>query len=558
MKRILTLLFISVFAFCEAQISNDFTPVSWEVQNMDGVAPVVMPSVDLDALRKEDEVNDKRKDIPYRFGYEFLVDYNLANSGSWQTLDNGDRIWRIRFYSEGAKSMNFVFSDFYMPEGASLCLYSNDRKDVLGAYDEKQNNPERVLGTWLVTGDDIWLEYYEPKAQKNKGKLELYKLIHGYRTSNDILKNTNDLGSAGNCHYDVNCTMGSGIDDLKDINKKSVAMIIVGGGLCTGALINNTNNDGTPYFLTANHCYQSSGGTSSPSGWAFRFNWISTSPSCATYGGSISNSDFHTVSGAQLKANRIGSDFCLVQITGPIDPNWGLIYAGWDRSVTAPTKTFGIHHPAGDIMKVSLDNNTPSSTVTQVQSYGDVQVWEIASWDKGVTEGGSSGSPLFDNNGRIRGQLLGGDSECNLNTQTWETTTQSNGLGDVYGRFNVSWNTGGSSSSRLKDWLDPSGTNVMMLDYYDGTLGLDNIAAPVNTIKVYPNPSNGVFTVQFANTVSSLQYEVYNVLGQVVKNGKVTQSNNSIDLSNYTNGIYILRTVNADTNSVYSQKIVKR
>lgn len=549
MKRILTLLFISLFAVCEAQIANDFTPVSWEIQNMDGVAPVVMPSFDLETLRKEDEVNDKRKDIPFRFGYEFLVDYNLVNSGSWQTLDNGDRIWRIRFYSEGAKTMNFLFSDFYMPKGASLCLYSNDRKDVLGAYDEKQNNPERVLGTWLVTGEDIWLEYYEPKAQKGEGRLELFKLVHGYRSTSDILKSTQDtnsLNSSGDCHYDVNCSVGA-IDATKDINKKSVAMIVAGGGLCTGALINNTNNNGTPYFLTANHCYENpiTGSTSNPSQWSFRFNWISTNPSCASTSNSTTNITYHTVSGAQLKAHRAESDFCLLQITGPIDDEWDLVYAGWDRSTTTPSNTYGIHHPDGDIMKVSVDENSPSST-----SVGGADVWLIENWEKGVTEGGSSGSPLFDNNGRIRGQLYGGESACN--------GTSGNGQYDVYGRLNSSWNGGGTNSTRLKNWLDPAGTNAMTLDYYDGELGLEDVITPVKEIKVYPNPSNGVFSVQFTDTVSSLQYEVYNVLGQVVKAGKVTESNNSIDLTNNSNGIYILRMINTDTNSAYSQKIVKR
>ncbi len=56
----------------------------------------------------------------------------------------------------------------------------------------------------------------------------------------------------------------------KDINKKAVALIVVNNSYwCSGSLVNNTSNDGTPYFLTANHCY------SNPSQWAFMFNWIS-------------------------------------------------------------------------------------------------------------------------------------------------------------------------------------------------------------------------------------------------------------------------------------------
>lgn len=547
MKQFFTLLLISVFTLCNAQLSNDATPKSWEFDNLDGVAPIVMPSFDLAKIEQEDLRNEGRMDIPYRFGYEFVVDYNLENSGYWQTLENGDRIWRIRFFSQGAKTMNFLFSDFYMPEGASVYLYSNDKKDVLGAYDSKQNNPERVLGTWLVAGEDVWVEYYEPAEHKNEGKLEFYKLIHGYRTADDILKGTNDLNDAGNCHYDVNCTMGSGIDGLKDINKKAVAKIIIGGGLCSGALVNNVNNDGTPYFLTANHCYDSEFGTVNPSQWSFRFNWISPLPSCASTSGSLNSFDYYTVSGAQLKANRAESDFCLVEITGPMDPTWDLVYAGWDRSITTPTKSFGIHHPIGDIMKVSLDNDSPVSTNVQ-----GIQCWEVLGWDKGVTEGGSSGSPLFDNNGRIRGQLLGGESECANNGNS----TSGNGLGDFYGRFNISWSTGSTSSARLRDWLDPNNTSGTTLDYYHPLLGVTDVVKPVNEIKVYPNPSNGVFTVSLIDQADSLQYEVYNILGQAVQSGKVDNADNTIDMTGKTNGVYILRLTDA-ANKTVTRKIVK-
>jgi hypothetical protein len=273
---------------------------------------------------------------------EIVVDYNLTNSGSWTTLENGDRIWRIRFQSKGAKTMNFIFSDFYMPEGATLYLYNNSRTDLLGAYDSKQNNEQRVLGTWLVSGADIYLEYYEPKSQINKGKLELFKVVHGYRTSDENLKGVDDgLNAAGKCNYDVDCVMGS-IDTLKDINKKSVGLMITNNNsFCTGALINNTSNNGTPYFLTANHCY------SNPATWSFRFKWISPNPVCAQNLPSTNTTTYLTISGATLKARRAASDFCLVQINNPIPSTWELTWAGWDRSTTAPPSVFGIHHPTG-------------------------------------------------------------------------------------------------------------------------------------------------------------------------------------------------------------------
>lgn len=448
MKFKITLCFLLIGILAQAQVTNQGKPKSWKLRNLEQVAPINMPDFDLKALQEEDKANEGRKDIPWRFGHEFVVDYNLDNSGSWHTLPDGSRIWRIRFYSEGAKTMNFLFSDFYMPKGATLYLYSNDRNDLLGAYDSRQNNEERVLGTWLVEGDDIWLEYYEPADVEGQGKLEIFKLIHGYRTGESYLKSTQNINDSGACNYDVDCVIPD-IQALKEVNKRAVAMIVTGGsGFCSGALINNTNNDGTPYFLTANHCY------SNPSQWAFRFNWISPDPVCASFTNSTNSNDYlQTASGAVLRAKRAASDFCLVEITANIPSEWDLIWAGWDRSDNVPSSTFGIHHPSGDIMKTCRDYNPP----TKLNSGGEF-MWQINDWDLGVTEGGSSGSPLFDQNGRIIGQLYAGTAAC--------AGVNDNGGQDIYGRFAISWDQGFSSIQRLKEWLDPGNTNVTTLDYY--------------------------------------------------------------------------------------------
>ena len=543
MKSIFTFIMLIAFGAGFAQVSNEGTPKSWS-RNSNEIAPIVMKGFDLAATQREDAVNDLKKDRPYRFGHQYLVDYHLANSGKWETLENGDRIWRIRFYSEGAKTMNFLFSDFYMPEGATLYLYNNDKSDLLGAYDSSQNNERRILGTWLVNGDDIWLEYYEPKAMRGQGKLEIFKVVHGYRTGEDFARSTQGLGDSANCHYDVDCTMGT-IDTQKNVVKKSVAMMVVGGsGFCTGALINNTSNNGTPYFLSANHCYQDpqTQEISDTGFWAFRFDWISPSPSCASFTNSPNGPYHQTASGATMKARRQQTDFLLVEIDVNLPESWDLVWAGWSRLTAAPAYTFGIHHPSGDIMKVSLDNNPPSA-----QTISGMNVWQINQWDKGVTEPGSSGSPLFDPQGRIIGQLYGGTSFCNGFVP--------NSGSDIYGRFGVSWDAGISASSRLKEWLDPANTNAMTLDALGGVAGIEDVALN-NEISIYPNPSNGVFAVSMDN-ITSLKYEVYNVLGQSVQRGELTSANNTVNLTTSQNGIYILKLTDEAANKTVTRKIVK-
>ena len=476
MKKTLFFLFFSCSLLLSAQVTNEGTPKSWEL-NQQTIAPITMPSFNLKAMQAEDEVNDQRKDRPWRFGKEFIVNYDMSNAGEWIDLDNGDRIWRIRFQSKNAITMNFLFEDYYVPRGASVYLYNNDKSDLLGSYTHAENNEEHILGTWLVDGDDVWIEYYEPAKVAGQGNLMIGKVVHGYRSQSKftIEKALND---SGNCNHDVDCPIDADIEDLKNHNKKGIVLLLNGSSsFCSGSLVNNTTNDGTPYILTANHCY------SNPATWSFRFNWISPDPVCATTANSTNGPTDQVMSGAQLRARRTQSDFCLVEINNDIPGDWDVVWNGWDNSDNPPSKTFGIHHPSGDIMKVCVDNDAPyHETVPTAPG----EVWWIDEWELGVTEGGSSGSPLFDDNGRIIGQLWGGWAACQ--------GTSNNGLHDYYGRFGISWDAGGSASTQLKDWLDPNDSGVTTLDPYpslqllnlDAAASIDNVPDLLCSFQITP------------------------------------------------------------------------
>ena len=200
-------------------------------------------------------------------------------------------------------------------------------------------------------------------------------------------------------------------------------------------MINNTANDGTPYFLTANHCI----GT--PNTWVYYFNHESST--CAGSTGPTNQS----VSGGTLLVQNGGSDFALIQLSTTPPASFNVEYAGWDNSGATPSSAVGIHHPSGDVKKICFQDNAPILNNT-----GGAAVWWIDSWELGVTEPGSSGSPLFDQNHRIIGQLYGGAAACSGSTN--------NGQYDYYGRFDVSWGLGASQ------YLDPLNTGVSVLDSY--------------------------------------------------------------------------------------------
>ncbi len=537
MKKITLLSFFLIYSGVFSQVTNEGQPLSWKLNNIRTVTPVIMEEIDLQSLIAEDQINDAQRDVPWRFGEEIEVNLDLSNSGVWDVLDNGDRIWRINIQSTGAKTLNFIFNDFYLPPGSSLYAYNDERTDLLGAYTATQNRPDRQLGTWFVDGDNIWLEYFEPRSQRDKGSLHLTKVVHGYRSIAQNFANRG-LNDSGPCNLDVDCSIGADFDDIKDVLKRSVALILAVNSLCSGTLINNTENNNAPYFLTANHCNDGNTGA-----WALRFNWVSPNPVCAQNQNSTNGNMNHTVSGATVLATNTKSDFMLVNIDANLPSAWNLVWAGWNRSATdIPDFTVGIHHPAGDIMKVCRDDDSPTKQNFNFNGDPSARMWRVGNWEMGVTEGGSSGSALFDHQGRIIGQLAGGSAAC--------SGTSNNGGFDIYGRFETSWDFGTINNTRLSNWLDPNGTGVTSLEILN---------APefqfLGNISVYPNPVSDVIYVMNNNS-SQLNYELYSVTGQIIKMDKLPLTDNSIRVSDLSEGVYFFKLSDGITNNSLVKRIV--
>ncbi len=544
-----TVLIVALFYvfFADAQITNTGEPRSWQLVSKKSIAPAVMQTFDLNKIKAEDVINDADRTKPWRFGYEFKVNLGLNNSGVWDDLPDGSRIWRLNVVSTGAKTLNFIFDTYKIPRGANIYLYNNDRSDLLGAYTNIFNRPDEMLGTWLVEGENVWIEYHEPSSVKGQGELNIAKVIHGYRSLTSVEIQEKALGSSGNCNQDVECSLGRDFDVLKDRLKHSVAFVIMQGFVCTGTLINNTNNDKTPYFLTANHCDAGDEST-----WAFRFNWISPNPSCATTDSSADATINQTTSGATRRASNSKSDMKLLNLDGGLDESWDLEWAGWDRSGQAPDFAVGIHHPAGDIMKVCRDNS-PLSKITTPFENPETDMWEITEagngWELGVTEGGSSGSALFDQSGRIIGQLAGGFAAC--------AGTNDNNREDQYGRFAVSWDFGNSDATRLSNWLDPRNTGKVTLDMLSQELTNGGGVPPIDEeeIIVYYSPEEAIINLSNgANKI--LEYVIFDLAGTEITSGRLTRDDEVIDMGDRSSGMYLIYITNTTDGTSFTKKVI--
>lgn len=468
-----------------AQKSVPVTPKSM-VFNLNDAAIVnankeSLPALNLTTITAEDII-DEQNGLPPRFGVPVDVNYNLTNSGIWTILPNNDRIWRLKITCLEAVSINLLYDQFWLPEGAKLHLYTQEKTQMLGAFTSENNrgtsnNPSKFT-TGLLFDESIILELYEPKNVENLSVLSIDKVVHGYVELSQIA-GTNGYGDSGPCQVNVNCIEGQNWQD----EKKGVALILVNGSrICTGSLVNNTASDLKPYFLTANHCIGSLDANGNTDASHYSFYWNYESNSC----NNSSNYTPSSTSGATLKANNPYSDFALFELTeSPLNSNIDVYFNGWDRT-TAPTQGgVGIHHPSGDFKKIATHNMVP----LQGQNPNPNASWRVnyiaTQNGHSVTEGGSSGSALFTNNKRIIGQLWGG-STINCDDPASDFSD--------YGKFYISWD-GNSPQRRLKDWLDPNNLNLQYLDGMD----INDLIDIVSQENLVCGNSGTVFTIQNAS-----------------------------------------------------------
>lgn len=492
-KIIYTFLFLSFLGFTNSsysQFSRKGIPYSIERGASSVVNTYAMPTIDnsdlqIQAAALEDNCSDCKNKY---YGKGIDVDIDVKTAGQLEILGDNSKLWLLKITSLTSYGMQFYFNKFNIPFGATLYIYNEEKSSLLGAFTRDNNNLDQTkpiqFGTQWIDGNSIIIEYHEPYNPEFEGEIKIKTVVHIFK---DVFNKSGPFGESGECNRNVSCPEGSGWE--KEIN--SVALILAYDPFsqlhaqCSGALINNTSQDREPYFLSANHCIDVAYPAdpcydpSNPydpandylfdySNWLFLFNHQSTS--CSSDGSEISISTVQSVYGSTLLASdgncSPNSDYLLLKLntTKEILESYGACYSGWTNENGFGTPPFvGIHHPSGDIKKISFAGTLLTST-----EYGATSVntsfshWKVEDWDTGVTEGGSSGSPLFNSNHQIVGQLHGGASGCIGSIDNAES--------DWYGKFSTSWQLGNFSN-----WLDQSNTGLTNINSYCATSCYDGI-----------------------------------------------------------------------------------
>ncbi len=445
---VLTFCFITGFTLVSnAQISQGGTPPSFEYSVTDNFDHQILQAPDMEKIRNEDMLEEAAGGPgPRRMGVSVIVNKGMDNAGTWTKLPDGGKIWRLELEAPGALALGVYYDNFYIPEGGKLFLYNDNKNQVIGAYTSVNNPKENLFSTQFVQGDKVILEYYQPQSVTEKAHIHVSELAYAYRDIDFMIKGDRD---AWWCMIDVACEEGDGWEN----QIKGIARISIKIGYnyywCSGSLINNTDNDRTPYFLTASHCGEGAS-ASDLNQWIFYFNYQAT-----TCNGTASG--YNSMSGCQFKANDpshadAGSDFYLVEFNNNIPDFYDVFYNGWNRTNSNEDagNGVGIHHPAGDIKKISTYTTplTSSTFWNGLPSHWRL-TWAQTVNGRSIMQGGSSGSPVFDSNGLIMGDLTGG----------YASNSCTNPSPAYYGKMWYSWDQNGNTpSTRLKDWLDPGNT----------------------------------------------------------------------------------------------------
>lgn len=417
---------------------------------------------------------EEKRGTAFAFGYIIPVQITAGNSGAWSMGKEGNQIWRVSLTSSGALGCILYFSRLDLPIGSQLYVYNPDGSVIFGPYTHEDNPSGGAYAIGTVYGETAIVEYVAPNVKSASGGVEnripaieidgyshVYREVMDLRTTNG--PTTKNYGGSQSCEVNVNCTEG---DDWREA-QRGVARIIWTDGIktyyCTGSLVNNTANDGTPYFLTADHC----GGEVSVgnfSRWLFYFNFESAN--CIN----LRPLNTRVVTGCTRKARgplQGGSDFLLLELntTSANVAAIGGVYNGWDKSGATSTGGVSIHHPNGDIKKISTYTKPLSSVTYRDDRYvGAASAHWTVQWSEttnghGVTEGGSSGSPLLNSEGLIVGTLSGGSSSC------WERDKS-----DFYGKMSYHWASNGTSpDAQLQSWLNPTNSAEDSCPFYDPT-----------------------------------------------------------------------------------------
>ncbi len=438
-KQILTRLVICIL------LINIILPLNAQLEyktgSIDGFSVSSWYEISIDSLLIDKLVSlPHPKDAGFQFAIPVGTDLTPLNSGSIYEKETED-VWIIGIRSKNARSLNLMLEPFRIPQGSFVYIYNSDKSVIRGAFTYENINPSGILPTMPVPGEELVLEYHFPKGKSIAGTIGITQVAHDYLGILGTESKDSRYNQSQPCNVDINCQDGNGFEN----ERRSVCRIIIRGiELCSGVLLNNTSQQNQPLLATAQHCIVNQDDANRS---VFVFGY--ESPWCDGPDGRVS----HSLSGSLLRSTNDNIDFSLVELNEFPPLTYRPYFAGWDVTGNIPQYSATIHHPQGDVKKISKDLDPPASST--FKDFLPGSFWQILRWDTGTTEGGSSGAPLFDQDKRVIGLLSGGEAVCGRS------------VNDYYAKFSISYNLSNLLWQQLKGWIDPAQSGLKILNGRD-------------------------------------------------------------------------------------------
>jgi hypothetical protein len=497
-KNILMVFMLVVSMNLYAQLDRAGTPVSWNQELTLSIENELVGQANVDELLQEDELELNDRSAPYRFAYAKPVNWNMLNSGNWTNLANGDRIWILGITYEGAQSVSVTLDRMSIPKGSKLFLYSENHAECIGPLTEEDNRFDTFTLPHIL-GQTIYLEYYEPRLYRGQGDLVVSYVAGSYRNNEQEFENAQDCA-----RWVFDEPVGS--EALPAESSVIQVLVDYGQRYATAVLLNNSSNDATPYVILPTQAL-----LAPASSILFRFGFVQ--PHCIT---SFTNCSFQFVCGADLMCTDQAHGLSLLRLKRPPGNDWDAYYAGWHVGDNGQNEHYCIQHTKG-LVKSFVHYTGDYMPVIQ----GENTFTGLGGIGHGQTDGGSIGSPLFDEDLDVVGVFVAGNTRCN-NIGGIDRFVM---LDDVWSTFKAYLDPTQLANERLPGMILPNQSVA-----FRGS----------SSIIMYPNPAREHVELAGDESFSVYALQVFNATGRL----ELTVYGQSfVDVSMLNDGVYAVRAI---------------
>lgn len=406
---------------------------------------------------------------------------------SWTAVGGGFAA-QLALRSPDAGAMRLSLDLAGVPESMEMVFFGSDDPGRLVGPVRVGEIKDRSVAWWspLTDGDTQTVEFFAPGALGTGAmNLRVAGASHVFTTiASRFEKTTQDIGRSGSCNVDIQCSPLLSQKAFLNVRNSVAQMLFTDvfqgfTELCTGQLLNDTDSTTQiPWFYSANHCFEND---SLPDKTAAQMQtvastlntfWFFEAVSC---GSRLTPPFSQLIDGATYIFNNPGADSLFLRLNGT--PPAGVFFAGWDANlVPVGSSIVVIHHPKGDLKKVSQGSVIRYSAPQPNIPGGASTTFSEVQYVSGTTEGGSSGSGLYTFDGsqyRLRGTLYGGSAACSAITDS-----------DWYSQFDKVYPS-------LAQYLSPAAANI---DYSDLWWNANESGWGLNIVQ---HASRNIFAVWF-------------------------------------------------------------